>query len=58
MWSPEQVLQYERQYNDAMRGQQADRQAARFLPPGVEPVDGDVASPRWPRSTSRSTTST
>jgi SPP1 gp7 family putative phage head morphogenesis protein len=39
-WSPEQVLQYERAYNDAVRGSQADRQAVRFLPPGVEPVDG------------------
>lgn len=40
MWSPEQVLQYERQYNDAMAGNQANRLLARFLPPGVEPADG------------------
>lgn len=39
-WSPEQVLQYERAWNDALRGQAAERHQARFLPPGVAPVDG------------------
>jgi SPP1 gp7 family putative phage head morphogenesis protein len=38
MWSPEQVLQYERQFNDQYSGQLAARQQARFLPPGIEPV--------------------
>lgn len=40
MWSPEQLLQYEREYNDAVSGSQSDRQRVRFLPPGVEPIDG------------------
>jgi hypothetical protein len=40
MWSPEQVIQYERQYNDAIAGNSAARLMARFLPPGVEPADG------------------
>lgn len=40
MWSPEQVIQYERAYNDALSGNQAERLRARFLPPGVEPADG------------------
>jgi SPP1 gp7 family putative phage head morphogenesis protein len=38
MWSPEQILTYERQFNDAYSGDLAARQGARFLPPGVEPV--------------------
>lgn len=38
MWSPEQILAYERQFNDQYSGQLDARQQARFLPPGVEPV--------------------
>lgn len=39
-WAPEQLLQYERSWNDALGGNMAARNAARFLPPGVTPVQG------------------
>lgn len=39
-WSPEQLLDYERQFNDLLAGQTAERHRARFLPPGVKvPTD-------------------
>lgn len=43
-WQPSQVLQYEREYNAAMRGSSFERHQARFLPPGVKRVDGATGS--------------
>lgn len=37
-WSPDQVLQYERQWNDALAGQSAERRKVRLLPPGIMPA--------------------
>lgn len=37
-WSPEQLLEYERAFNDALSGSTEARQEAKFLPPGAEPV--------------------
>ena len=39
-WSPQQVLEYERMFNDIYSGQTDERQRFRMLPPGVEPVEG------------------
>lgn len=39
-WSPQQVLEYERMFNDLYSGETAERQRFRMLPPGVEPVEG------------------
>jgi len=35
-WSPEQLLEYERAWNDALGGDTVARHEARFLPPGVK----------------------
>lgn len=43
-WQPSQLLQYEREYNAAMRGSNFERHEARFLPPGVKKVDGSAGS--------------
>jgi hypothetical protein len=37
-WSPEQLLDYERQFNMRMSGMTAERMLANFLPPGLKPV--------------------
>jgi len=39
-WTPEQLLEYERAWNDALSGQTFERHLARFLPPGVKPAGG------------------
>jgi SPP1 gp7 family putative phage head morphogenesis protein len=39
-WTPEQLLEYERAWNDALSGQTMERHQARFLPPGVTRADG------------------
>jgi SPP1 gp7 family putative phage head morphogenesis protein len=39
-WTPGQVLEYERFFNDVYSGITAERQRFRMLPPGVEPVEG------------------
>jgi hypothetical protein len=39
-WTPEQLLDYERQFNMRMAGMTAERMLAHFLPPGVEPKFG------------------
>lgn len=38
-WSPEQLLQFEIEFNRMFSGSIVDRHNARFLPPGVMPVD-------------------
>lgn len=38
-WSPEQLLEYERAFNRVFQGASAERHQARFLPPGVNPVE-------------------
>lgn len=44
-WTPAQLLEYEREFNDAMSGNDKARRRARFLPPGFEPVDnGSIGS--------------
>lgn len=37
-WTPQQTLEYERDYNDQQAGQTAQRMRARVLPPGLEPA--------------------
>lgn len=39
-WTPQQLLEYERMFNDLYSGQTAERQRFRVLPPGVDPVEG------------------
>jgi SPP1 gp7 family putative phage head morphogenesis protein len=43
-WSPSQLLEYEREYNNAVSGSAFARHRARFLPPGVEKVMGSMGS--------------
>lgn len=44
IWSPQQLLEYERELNDATSGSTQDRHRMRMLPPGVEPIiTGDTA---------------
>lgn len=45
-WSPEQLLEFEVAFNRLYQGQQAERHSARFLPPGIMPVDqgGSIGS--------------
>lgn len=43
-WQPSQVLQYEREYNAALRGSTYERHAVRILPPGMKKVDGSTGS--------------
>jgi len=43
-WQPSQVLQYEREYNAALRGSHFERHAVRILPPGMKKVDGSAGS--------------
>lgn len=38
-WSPEQLLEFEIAFNRMYQGQNAERHSARFLPPGVLPLD-------------------
>jgi hypothetical protein len=43
-WSPQQLLEYERQLNDSMSGSNAERHRMRMLPPGWEAQqNGDVS---------------
>jgi SPP1 gp7 family putative phage head morphogenesis protein len=48
-WTPEQLLDYERQYNDQYAGNTQARLGARFLPPGVMPAErsGDGVADRY-----------
>jgi SPP1 gp7 family putative phage head morphogenesis protein len=39
-WTPQQIAEYERYFNDVYSGDIGERQRFRFLPPGVEPVEG------------------
>lgn len=44
IWSPAQLLEYERQLNDSTSGSTQERHRMRMLPPGIEPViTGDTA---------------
>ena len=43
-WSPQQIAEYERYFNDVYSGETAERQRFRFLPPGVEPVEGKTGA--------------
>jgi SPP1 gp7 family putative phage head morphogenesis protein len=43
-WSPQQVLEYERMFNDIYSGQTEERQRFRMLPPGVRPVEGKTGA--------------
>lgn len=43
-WSPQQLLEYERDFNDFYSGSTANRRRYRILPPGLEPAsESDVA---------------
>jgi hypothetical protein len=43
-WSPQQLLEYERELNDSMSGSTAERHRMRMLPPGWEAqANGDIA---------------
>ncbi|MFC5184381.1 phage portal protein [Actinomadura harenae] len=43
-WTPRQLLEYEREFNDHLSGQTSERKRARLLPPGMEPAQlGNVA---------------
>jgi hypothetical protein len=46
-WSPQQLLEYERELNDSMSGSNAERHRMRMLPPGWEPVANADASERY-----------
>ena len=46
-WSPQQLLEYERELNDSMSGSTAERHRMRMLPPGWEPVASADASERY-----------
>ncbi|MGH3382678.1 MAG: hypothetical protein ACRDP6_48915, partial [Actinoallomurus sp.] len=37
-WTAQQTLEYEREYNDSLAGQTAQRMRARVMPPGMEPM--------------------
>lgn len=39
-WTPQQIAEYERFFNDVYSGNTDERQRFRMLPPGVEPVEG------------------
>lgn len=41
-WSPEQLLEYEREFNSAFQGDTTARRGARFLPPGVKPAGNGI----------------
>jgi hypothetical protein len=44
IWSPQQLLEYERDLNDSVSGSTQERHRMRMLPPGVDPViTGDTA---------------
>ena len=47
-WSPEQIKDYERDFNDEFGGQTEERQRWRVLPPGLEPVESEeIARRGW-----------
>jgi SPP1 gp7 family putative phage head morphogenesis protein len=46
-WTPRQTLDYERDYNDQMAGNTAERMRARILPPGLEPAELTTVPDRY-----------
>jgi hypothetical protein len=46
-WTPQQLLEYERDFNDFYSGDTHNRRRFRILPPGLEPADSTDASERY-----------
>jgi SPP1 gp7 family putative phage head morphogenesis protein len=46
-WSPQQLLEYERDFNDFYGGDTHNRRRFRILPPGLEPADSSDAAERY-----------
>jgi hypothetical protein len=46
-WTPQQVMDFERQINDVYGGQSAMRHRLRVLPPGIEPVESTDVAERY-----------
>ena len=46
-WSPTQLLEYERDFNDFYSGNTANRKRFRILPPGVEPAESQDVAERY-----------
>lgn len=42
-WSPEQLMEYETEFNAVFAGNQIARRGARFLPPGIKPANQGVS---------------
>jgi SPP1 gp7 family putative phage head morphogenesis protein len=46
-WTPQQLLEYERDFNDFYAGSTANRRRFRILPPGLEPSDSPDAAEKY-----------
>lgn len=46
-WTPQQLLEYERDFNDFYGGDSHNRRRFRILPPGLEPSDSSDAAERY-----------
>lgn len=46
-WTPQQLLEYERDFNDFYSGSTANRRRFRILPPGLEPSEGPDVAERY-----------